>query len=674
MPYKNESMLMGMDAAADTSTELCFNPPNGPFDADNVVNGEIGNVGDEDWIIIELSEGKEYTITVMGRATVDDDATTTDVNEADASKLNDSVLKLMDSKGGLIDMNDDKDGAKGMLYSELTFTPEAGSGTQKYYLSVSGYTGNPGAMNTGGYMVSVKEVAVLPAGEGADIEGTDMADKLTGTDDSESIAGLGGDDTIYGLGGDDSLSGGGGNDLLVGGAGADTLKGGDGLMDTISYMGSPMGVTINLNDGTAMGGHADGDDLGADIEYVMGTNHDDTITGTDDPSNGNWLWGHGGNDTLSGREGPDRLFGGAGDDMLDGGDEDDTLEGGPGADTLTGGLGRDTASYSKSMMGVTVRLHASQAMGGDAEGDTWGDTVTVEYDNPDPEAEDKMLEETVPDIVHLTGSAMADILAGDSRDNTIKGGGGDDKIYGGPGGGDDMLMGEGSNDMLFGGRGADTLSGGMGDDTLNGGAGGDTFIGGAGSDMIYADRADLDPTKGIHGHNVPNTTDDTTGATGRMASDMDTLSFAKFTDDMLEDGTGITLDLQAQTTADGPDTGEDPDAVRVTNINSLIGTAETDMLTGRNGTAEAPAPETIEGGDGGDTLAGGDGPGDTVSYASSDDDVRVDLSASTARGGHAGGDTISGFENVIGSAFGDDLTAVTGADGAIGQHPLGSRR
>ena len=34
--------------------------------------------------------------------------------------------------------------------------------------------------------------------------------------------------------------------------------------------------------------------------------------------------------------------------------------------------------------------------------------------------------------MHLTGSANADILAGDFRDNTIKGGGGDDKIYGGP--------------------------------------------------------------------------------------------------------------------------------------------------------------------------------------------------------------------------------------------------
>ena len=315
MPYKNESMLMGGDASADTSTELCFNPPEGPFDANNVVTGTIG-AGDEDWIAIKLTEGNEYTITVTGRATVADDAATTGVNEATASMLNDSVLKLMDGKGGLIDMNDDIDGAKGKLNSELTFTPEVGSGTQVYFISVSGYTGNPGAKNVGGYTVSVKEAAVLPAGEGADIEGTDMADKLTGTDDSESIAGLGGDDTIYGLGGDDSLSGGGGNDLLKGGAGADTLKGGAGE-DTISYMGSPMGVTINLNTGTASGGDAEGDTLGEMIENVMGSDHDDTITGTDGINVGNKLWGHGGNDTLSGREGDDTLNGGAGDDMLD---------------------------------------------------------------------------------------------------------------------------------------------------------------------------------------------------------------------------------------------------------------------------------------------------------------------------------------------------------------------
>ena len=45
-----------------------------------------GNItrGDADWISIEMSEGKEYTITVGGSQT--------------AGELNDSILKLMDSK------------------------------------------------------------------------------------------------------------------------------------------------------------------------------------------------------------------------------------------------------------------------------------------------------------------------------------------------------------------------------------------------------------------------------------------------------------------------------------------------------------------------------------------------------------------------------------------------
>ena len=657
MPYKNESMLMGMDASADTSTQLCFNPPNGPFDASNVVTGQI-TPGDEDWIIIELTEGNTYTITVAGRETDTDDDTDT--------MLHDSVLKLMDSKGGLIRMNDDIDGAKGMLLSQIRFTPEAGSGTQKYYISVSGNTSNPGAGTdaTGGYTVSVMQTPALAEGAGADIEGTPDADKLTGTDNSESIAGLGGNDTLDGRGGDDTLNGGPGNDLLIGGPGGDKLNGGTGDMDTISYMLSPMGVTINLVDGTARGGDAEGDTLGNDIENVIGSEHDDTITGTDDSLTANSLWGLGGNDVLRGWDGEDMLYGGAGDDELTGDDEDDTLEGGPGADTLTGGRGDDTASYASSAMGVTVRLHSGQAMGGDAEGDTWGDMVTVSYMAAAEDPEDPPVEksETVPDIVHLTGSRMADILAGDSRDNTIEGGGGDDTIYGGPGGSHDnsdnkdTLKGGAGNDKLFGGRGDDTLEGGAGNDTLNGGAGEDNYLGGHGSDTIYADRADL--AGSIHGHIAPpsdSAADEDRAAAREEKSpaDRDILSFAKFTDAMLEDGTGITLDLD-----DPP--GNDRN---VTSIDHLIGTAEDDVLSGTDDFAEI-----IEGGDGDDQLVGGDnttGPAmyDTLSYASSDRGVRIALGdgteSTTPSGGHASGDTITGFENVMGSNHDDDLTART---------------
>ena len=614
--------------------------------AGDVFAGEITR-GDEDWIKIEMSEGKKYTITVGG-------------DTETAGALNDSILKLMDGKGGLVDMNDDTDPAKGKLGSQLTFTPEVGSGTQTYYISVSGYSDNPGAVNTGTYTLSVTAIDVLPTGEGADIPGTPNADKLTGTADGESIAGEGGNDTIYGGGGDDSLSGGAGADLLVGGPGADTLRGGSSMYDsdgdgtndtehrdTISYMGSPMGVTINLNDGTARGGHAEGDDLGTDIENVMGSDHDDTITGTDDVNVGNSLWGLGGNDVLSGREGEDMLYGGAGDDMLDGGDENDTLEGGYGADELTGGLGDDTASYAGSMMGVTVRLHSSQTMGGDAEGDTWGDTATVEYSMPaeDPEDPPVLKEETVPDIVHLTGSHMADILAGDSRDNTIMGMGGDDEIYGGPGGGDDNLQGGGGNDMLFGGIGNDDLHGGGGNDMLSGGPGDDDYYGGAGSDMIY-DMWVATDSGTISGAAMAD--DDMTSfneMTGNAPGENDTLSYARNKE-------GVTIDLNL---------------ARFVSIETLIGTDEDDVLTGT-----ATASETIEGGDGADNLIGGAGMSDTVSYENSDRGVRVDLAGgqdalgddNTARasGGHASGDEIAGFENVRGSAFDDNLTALTGTE------------
>ncbi|MCY4338250.1 MAG: hypothetical protein OXD47_05545, partial [Gammaproteobacteria bacterium] len=191
------------------STQLSFDPVNGPFDDGTVVEGSIGE-GDKDWIVIELSEGKEYTIKVSGHGD---------------NPLNDTVLRLLDAKGEQIDMNDDirpagtVDSGPGAtnLGSQIKFPSQAGSGTQKYFLEVSAYTGNPFAKNTGDYRVTVTEKAVLPVGDGADIVGTGKADKLAGTEGSESIMGLAGDDTLVGAGGDDTLHGGADNDLLIGG-------------------------------------------------------------------------------------------------------------------------------------------------------------------------------------------------------------------------------------------------------------------------------------------------------------------------------------------------------------------------------------------------------------------------------------------------------------------------
>ena len=654
MPYKDESMLTmtGGDASNDINTQLCFMPPEGPFGPDNQVTGTI-TAGDEDWIAIKLTEGNEYTINVGG--------------DSEEGQLNDSVLKLMDGKGGLIAMNDDEDGAKGMLGSELKFTPEAGSGTQVYFISVSGFAGNPGAVNTGDYTVTVAEMALPEPGEGKTINGTTIMDdpttpdtdeetdvvddKLSGTDLNDVISGLGGNDSLYGLGGDDELNGGMGGDLLVGGPGADELNGGEGE-DTIDYSYSAMGVTINLGDGTARGGDADGDTIGDDIENVRGSMHDDVLTGARvGTARHNKIWGLGGDDELDGLRGRDELYGGAGDDNLDGGEDDDILEGGYGADMLTGGDGMDTASYARSMMGVTVRLHNGQAMGGDAEGDMFaGYGTPVEYLNGDEET----VEASVYDIEHLTGSSNDDILAGDLRDNTIMGGGGDDTIYGGPNPADadkesdagltnmDTLMGQGGDDRIFGGAGNDTLHGGDGDDMLHGGAGDDTFWGGHGSDLIYADATDM----AIYGNRPddPTTTADDEDESAEMMGDTDTVSYAR-----LEEGVERTL---------GNDTG-----FILIGIENAIGSQGDDNITGDGGA------NVIEGGEGGDTLSGGTGAvaddgDDTLSYESSDDWVRITLAAdgtaATASRGHASGDTATNFENVRGSAHDDDLTGNDG--------------
>ena len=323
MPISYEKPMQ--DAPASLDTQYCFVPnEDGSFSAaskNNTFEGALGSKFDEDWIIIELQAGKEYTFTLKG----------------DAGGVEDPILMLLDSKGGHVATNDDIKPAAGNLDSQLKITPEDDG---KFYLSVSAYTGNPGQLNQGDYTLTVME---RPAGP-ADIVGTDFADKLFGTDAGESIAGEGGNDVLDGGAGDDQLDGGDGHDLLTGGPGSDALDGGDGT-DTISYKYSPEGemVSINLRAGSASGGDAEGDILGDDIENVIGAhNAENMLTGDRGP---NRLEGGSFSDVLVGDRKGDTLVGNGGDDELDGGDDDDTLNGGAGADDLTGGDGDDTASY-----------------------------------------------------------------------------------------------------------------------------------------------------------------------------------------------------------------------------------------------------------------------------------------------------------------------------------------
>ncbi|MEZ5744436.1 MAG: hypothetical protein R3D89_12125 [Sphingomonadaceae bacterium] len=100
----------------------------------------------------------------------------------------------------------------------------------------------------------------------------------------------------------------------------------------------------------------------------------------------------------------------------------------------------------------------------------------------------------------------------------------------------------------------------------------------------------------------------------------------------------------------------DLSAVLVTNFSGddsfrIFGDGDVETITGSS------ADDVIEGGAGGDTLDGGahGTKGDTLSYASSTSGVDVALETGGASGGDAAGDTISGFENLTGSAHADAL-------------------
>ena len=209
------------------------------------------------------------------------------------------------------------------------------------------------------------------------------ADTLAGGVGNDALDGGAGNDFLMGGQGADNLMGGMGDDTLQGGMGADDIDGGAGGMDVLRYVGSPMGVTVNLATGMASGGHADGDSI-MNVEKVIGSNMGDMLTAHD---SGSQLLGYKGNDTLMGGMGDDTLGGGQGTDMIDAGAGSNTLMGGMGADTyvLWTGVGEVTNKVAFAA-GDKIKFGAA------AEGETeklTGEQVDAILDSmkPVPDAE-----------------------------------------------------------------------------------------------------------------------------------------------------------------------------------------------------------------------------------------------------------------------------------------------
>ncbi|MEM6618424.1 MAG: calcium-binding protein [Pseudomonadota bacterium] len=205
----------------------------------------------------------------------------------------------------------------------------------------------------------------LLGGEEDALGGTSAGDSMVGASSDDALIGRGGNDnvfgglgddffaggagadTLFGGAGEDILRGGAGNDTLIGGVGADILIGGTVGADWLSYAASASRVTVNLADGTASGGDAEGDLL-FEIENLIGSALGDTLSSDGERNiirgglGGDRINGGGGNDSLTGNEGFDDLYGGAGDDTLGGSAGNDELFGGSGNDSLRGGFGADT--------------------------------------------------------------------------------------------------------------------------------------------------------------------------------------------------------------------------------------------------------------------------------------------------------------------------------------------
>ena len=215
------------------------------------------------------------------------------------------------------------------------------------------------------------------------------------------------------------------------------------------------------------------------------------------------------------------------------------------------------------------------------------------------------------------------------------------------------------------------LTGGAGNDTLNGGTGADTLIGGTGNDTYVVDNAGDVVTEAADegtdtvqstvsytlGDNVENLTLLGSGNLSGTGNAVDNVITGNSGNNVLA-GLGGADTLIGNT---GTDTATY--AVSLAGVNVSLttglgsgGDAEGDALANIENLTGSAFDDTLEGNGGNNVLAGGAGT-DTVSYEHALAGVTVRLALTNAQNTvGAGSDTLSGFENIIGSAFNDTLT------------------
>ena len=448
------------------------------------------------------------------------------------------------------------------------------------------------------------------------------SEMIGGTATADKINAMGGNDTVWGDEGNDTIEGGNGNDFLHGGDDNDTLTDtqgddliwGEGGADWING-----GAGADVLDGGAGSDTVFG---GADADILDGGEEDDLMFGDSGQIVNNVMDANGSDDIMTGGSGNDHMYGGGGADALDGGEGDDTIEGGSGADGMVGWDGNDTFIMDEGDIGFNntidggvgydvVDYSASRGFGLSSNGRQLG--IDVNLNNLGPAVLPAGI--NVPDaflsVESVIGSAFDDIIIGGGAVVTDQAGVAVirlDAVTGLPVPLLDPVTLQPVIDALTGlpvfqNIPVDlTLDGGAGNDILAGGLGTDLLIGGAGSDIV---------------------------------------SYAAAV-------SAVTINLGLATAQVTGGMGTDT----LSGIEGVLGSAFADTLVGDGNN------NVIDGGSGNinDVLTGGAG-NDTVSYASAGAGVTFTLVSQIAQTTvGAGSDTVSGFENVVGSAFNDTLT------------------
>ncbi len=318
-------------------------------------------------------------------------------------------------------------------------------------------------------------------------------------------------------------------------------------------------------------------------------------------------------------------------------DSANTITGTEYDDYLDGQGGSDTVSYASSLSGVTVDLTTSTAQ------DTLGAGV------------DKIL-----NIENIIGSAFNDTLIGTSGDNTLNGGTGIDNLNGGAGNDTYIVT---AGDIITDSGGTDTVQSSA-DWTLGTGLENLTLLSGA---INGTGNSAANTLTGNTGNNVLD------GA-GASSTNDSLIGLAGNDTYIVHDGDEVIT--EASTTGSGTDT------VISTATFTLAANVENLRLLGSsalNGTGNT-SDNIIYANKGANVLDGISGT-DTVSYQyGATRGVTVSLAealtgvvpvAQTTAG--SGSDTLSNFDKLIGSRYGDTLTAATAVntlDGGAGNDTL----